>query len=185
MYNLYGIRKEFFIEDKKEVKDAVLLLLKDSFKYEFSVKRKFLRKVQGFIAPEYISKDRHLKLDLKLFLEKESFELKEFAYDTKSSEGNIIPEISINPSFFKEVKSIRNMKERPVWIFCGNSGLGKSYIGTFLAEYKDVYETDSSDRLPEVIYSDIIILGNKYNFTKEDVINRLYGKVKLIEVKFS
>ena len=79
----------------------------------------------------------------------------------------------------------RDMNKRPVWIFSGASGLGKSTLGEILGGRKDVFETDSVNELPDEIYADVVILGNRSKFTVEDVIGRLFGKVKVILVSFS
>lgn len=70
----------------------------------------------------------------------------------------------------------RAMGERPVWvwIFYGNSGLGKSTIAMNY-EY-GVFETDSVDELPETIYANIVVFGNRSGFTVEDVIKHLYSE---------
>lgn len=79
----------------------------------------------------------------------------------------------------------RDMQKRPVWIFSGASGLGKSTLGEMLGGRKDIFETDSVNELPDEIYADVVILGNRSKFTVEDIIPRLYGSVKVILVGFS
>lgn len=79
----------------------------------------------------------------------------------------------------------RDMEKRPVWIFSGGSGLGKSTLGEMLSGRKDIFETDSVNELPDEIYADVVILGNRSKFSVEDVIGRLYGSVKVILVGFS
>ena len=79
----------------------------------------------------------------------------------------------------------RNMEKRPVWIFSGASGLGKSTLGEMLSGRKYIFETDSVNELPDEIYADVVILGNRSKFTVEDVIGRLFGEVKVILVGFS
>lgn len=88
----------------------------------------------------------------------------------------------VNLEFFHQ--SIRHKAKRPVWIFHGNSNLGKSYLAE-LIQGKEIYETDSSPTLPEQITADIVVVGNKYAFSDEDITSRLFGEVEIISVKFS
>ena len=92
-------------------------------------------------------------------------------------------------SFCEEMfeKTPRIMEGRPVWIFAGDSGLGKSTIGRFLElQGKIVYETDSDQRLPNVIMADVIVAGNRNkSLTIEDVCSRLPEGVEPIFVEFS
>jgi len=91
--------------------------------------------------------------------------------------------VSVNVSLFKETK--RAFKKRPVWIFSGNSGTGKSTIGTF--SYRggcEVFETDSVDVLPEFITEEIIIIGNKKEFSVEEIKRHLFGSPEVILVNF-
>ena len=67
----------------------------------------------------------------------------------------------------------RAMDKRPVWIFKGESGLGKSSIGVHL-EGLTVFETDSVDELPEEITDDVIVLGNRSKWTVEDVKKHIF-----------
>lgn len=84
-------------------------------------------------------------------------------------------------------KTPRIMEKRPVWIFAGNSGLGKSTIGRFLElQGKVVYETDSDQRLPNVIMADVIVAGNRNrSLTIDDICSRLPDGVEPIFVEFS
>lgn len=87
------------------------------------------------------------------------------------------------PEQFVEVK--RNMSARPVWIFSGDSGLGKTTLALSVTG-RTIFETDHVEELPEVILDDIIVIGNKNpTFTKEEVIKRLFGNPKVIYVDFS
>lgn len=84
-------------------------------------------------------------------------------------------------------KTPRMMKKRPVWIFAGASGLGKSTIGRFLElQGKVVYETDSDLRLPNVIMADVIVAGNRNrSLSIDDICARLPDGVEPIFVEFS
>lgn len=84
-------------------------------------------------------------------------------------------------------KTPRIMEKRPVWIFAGGSGLGKSTLGRFLElQGKVIYETDSDQRLPNVIMADVIVAGNRNkSLTIEDICSRLPDGVESIFVEFS
>lgn len=92
-------------------------------------------------------------------------------------------------SFCEEMfeKTPRIMERRPVWIFAGASGLGKSTIGRFLElQGKIVYETDSDLRLPNVIMADVIVAGNRNKgLAIDDICARLPDGVEPIFVEFS
>lgn len=90
--------------------------------------------------------------------------------------------VEVNMTCFEELP--RNMKKRPVWIFKGCSGLGKTSLAIQL-ENKDVYDTDISSKLPECITESIVVLGNKYGHTLEDIKTRLFGNPEIILVDFS
>ena len=77
------------------------------------------------------------------------------------------------------------MEKRPVWIFSGVSGAGKSTIATMIRESGlEVYETDSCDELPEVITASVVVLGNRNRFLIGDLKDRLFGDPKVILVNF-
>ena len=90
--------------------------------------------------------------------------------------------VDVNMTCFEELP--RNMKKRPVWIFKGYSGLGKTSLAIQL-ENEDVYDTDISSKLPECITESIVVLGNKYGHTLEDIKTRLFGNPEIILVDFS
>lgn len=83
----------------------------------------------------------------------------------------------------------RAMKKRPVWIFSGASGTGKSTFGYILnKESYKVYETDSAKNgnLPEEIWADVIVVGNKWkDITVNEIKKHLPGDVNVIDVTFS
>ncbi len=84
-------------------------------------------------------------------------------------------------------KTPRIMEKRPVWIFAGGSGLGKSTLGRFLElQGKVIYETDSDQRLPNVIMADVIVAGNRNrSLSIDDICARLPDGVEPIFVEFS
>lgn len=94
---------------------------------------------------------------------------------------------SINMDLFDELP--RSMKNRPVWIFYGDSGSGKSTIGHYLKDSYTVFETDSVENgsLPEVIWADVVIVGNRWkeSFSMKDVISRIPDDAEPISVCFS
>lgn len=68
--------------------------------------------------------------------------------------------VEVNMSLF--VENARAMKNRPVWIFVGDSGLGKSTLGSDLVRAgKIIFETDTCNRLPEEIWADVIVAGKR------------------------
>lgn len=83
---------------------------------------------------------------------------------------------------FKENNRVKT--QRPVWIFSGKSGLGKSFLAHKIEGLK-VYETDSYPDLPESIKEDIIVIGNKYEFNIEDIKKLAVGNPEFIEVNFT
>jgi len=88
---------------------------------------------------------------------------------------------AINFDLFK--KTPRFKQDRVVWIWTGPSGLGKTFLSSKMVNL-EVYETDFSNKLPNVIYADIIIIGNKYKFTIDDVKTKIFGKAQVIISKF-
>lgn len=88
--------------------------------------------------------------------------------------------IRVNEDLF--VASDRVMKKRPVYIFTGPSAIGKSTMASMLD--RTVYETDRALCLPEVIAADIVVCGNKYPHTIEDIELRLFGSPDVIVVRF-
>lgn len=88
---------------------------------------------------------------------------------------------------FKIVNPKRLITLRPVWIYYGNSCTGKTYLSSKYNHMLSVYETDMADKLPDVIYDDIIVIGNKYKYTLDDVKSKIYhiDKCDIILVRFS
>lgn len=78
--------------------------------------------------------------------------------------------------------TIRLKQKRQVYIFRWSSWKGKSYIWRKIG--RNVYETDSCNELPDIISEEIIILWNKYNFSIEDIKQKIMGKYDLIIVNF-
>ena len=61
--------------------------------------------------------------------------------------------------------------------------MGKSFLShkTGLT----VYETDCNESLPVQITEDIIVIGNKYSFTVNEVVDKLFGDNEIILVDFT
>lgn len=94
-------------------------------------------------------------------------------------------DITLNEDLFKA--TIRNKEKRPVWIFKGDSALGKSYLAGIIANsgrMKLVYETDAHEKL-EDIDADIIVVGNKYQYSIEEIEQKIKGEHETIVVDFS
>lgn len=89
---------------------------------------------------------------------------------------------SVNMDLFIECPG-RVKEKRPVWIFQGNSGTGKSFLASRLNSM-NIYETDTSETLPEIIDASVVVLGNKYQFSIEDVKSKLFGDVEVTVVTF-
>lgn len=88
----------------------------------------------------------------------------------------------VKEEFF--VENSRYAEERTVWVFQGESALGKSYLSSKL-EGLTVYETDSEYFLPDEIVQDIIVVGNKYDFNVDDIRSRLLGNPRVVIVEFT
>ena len=85
------------------------------------------------------------------------------------------------------IETVRLKKKRPVWIFRGQSVLGKSYLAMLIynGSQLDVYETDISDTLPDIITADVIVLGNRVKFDVTDIEKRIFGEHETILVDFN
>ena len=47
-----------------------------------------------------------------------------------------------------------------------------------------IYETDSNSALPNIIFEDIIVIGNKYNFSIDEIEKNIYGQHESIIINF-
>lgn len=92
--------------------------------------------------------------------------------------------VEVNTELFRATKRTMPEDERPVWIFRGASGLGKSSLAADLSG-KKVFETDSVQELPSKIWADIIVVGNKKHFSLKAIKRRLPKGAKPILVDFS
>jgi len=107
----------------------------------------------------------------------------EIGQSSYSSEIFNFDEKSFNIDLTKFEKTVRYKEKRPVWLFKGPSNMGKSFI----AEHCSLksYETDMSDKLPDEIDADIIVIGNKYKYSIEDIKSKCIGNNEYILVEFS
>ncbi len=101
-----------------------------------------------------------------------------YSYD---GDDHWYPEGSIEINFEK-FKKYRGFEKKPVWIFQGDSNLGKSFIAHKLSGMK-IFETDAYQQLPDIIDADIIVIGNKYKHSKNDILSQISGEI--INVDFS
>jgi hypothetical protein len=78
----------------------------------------------------------------------------------------------INLEFF--VPTGRGVDKPVIFIFTGKSGIGKSFIASKL-QGMEVYETDSNQTLNIPLTTNVVVLGNKYDYTVEDVVKCFHG----------
>ena len=88
---------------------------------------------------------------------------------------------NVNMELFKETIRAKNL--RPVWIFKGKSNSGKSFLASKLNDL-EIYETDSNEKLPDVITASVIVVGNKYDFEIDDLKKVIFGEVEIQIVDF-
>ena len=81
----------------------------------------------------------------------------------------------------------RQKDRKVVWIFKGDSASGKSYLSSMIRSRcdKKVYETDTHSELPSFLNYDIIVIGNKHDFTIDEVKERIAGDNEIVVVDFS
>ena len=91
--------------------------------------------------------------------------------------------VNVDMSLFEELP--RHNGKRKVYIFSGESGIGKSSLACHAAspDFR-VYETDSNPELPETIIADIVVIGNKYKFDIDDITDRLFEEPEVVFVDF-
>lgn len=108
------------------------------------------------------------------------------------SASNIRPNHEINSWVIEDfeikhdsfTRTSMDITRRQVWILVGPSGLGKSFLASHLKNLW-VYETDTSQELPEKIEHDVIVMGNKYRRSVIEIIRRIYEHVDVIPVTFN
>lgn len=92
--------------------------------------------------------------------------------------------VSVNMDVFKVMQDNREKDRRPIWLFHGDSTSGKSYLAN-LVNTKNVYETDKNKELPKNLGTyDIIVIGNKYKFSVEQIQEQIGDDYSLVDVSF-
>lgn len=88
----------------------------------------------------------------------------------------------VDMEFFKENGRAKEL--RPTYIFKGNSGIGKSFLANKISQSGSiVFETDSVDSLPQNIMADVVVLGNKRDFSMQEISKRIFNS-EIIIVSF-
>jgi len=133
----------------------------------------FLREVKIFSGISYLTKE-----NIEIEFEPKSTEYENCLFRLDSN--------GVQIKYENLIPTKRTKEKRPVWIFVGESALGKSYLSSELANGGNhtKYETDSSPELPSEISEDMIIVGNKYHFSLKDIRERIYGEHETIIVNF-
>ena len=93
----------------------------------------------------------------------------------------------IEKDMFKPISKYPNPREknhRLVWILHGDSASGKTYLSSKLQNLS-VYETDQNKDLPSTIKESVIVKGNKYDHTLDDIKSKIKGDAEIIEVLFT
>lgn len=192
---------DYDFEYGKEIADKNILLLldKDNEKYELELyeeqgecssgyttaswayaKFKNVKSFKGFTHK--IIKDIYIDLTFNEFtgIEDCENEVFEFSFDGGDSYYPM-GYYQVNVNLFRA--SARAKDKMPIWIFIGASGVGKSYIASHLKGLT-VFETDSYENLPDKITERVIVLGNKYNHTIQDVKDRIKYDCEIHVVEF-
>lgn len=135
-----------------------------------------IRNVDKFKGFTHLPITNTLTFDSDDLFDNMFFEVSENGGDAYYPMGHV----SVNMEFFKE--TARAKEKRLVWILYGESGLGKSYLASQLNSM--VYETDENKDLPDTIVADVIVVGNKYNHSPYDVIEKVFGEAEVVKVGF-
>ena len=188
-YEIRGLRIEKFIQKINEIdyienERYIFNCVQDKKNYEIILYLEYInreekkaifeiRKVKRFSGVSYIP----LKI-FSIMIDKEKEEHYNQAFDFDNTS------IVIKYQRFKKTRRLK--EKRPVWIIKGQSGLGKSYLTSILFNNSrlTVYETDSNSSLSDIIYEDIIVVGNKYSFSIEDIEKNICGEHESIIISF-
>lgn len=122
-----------------------------------------------------------IEIDIPMPFDKSNYSCDAFTYDFDGGDGYYpCGEVAVNEKLF-EVNA-RYVEKPTVFIFIGESGLGKSTMaGKFGTT---IYETDSASALPDSLTADIIVLGNKYDYSIDEVRSRIKADARIIIVDF-
>lgn len=84
---------------------------------------------------------------------------------------------------------VREFDNMPVWIFKGESGVGKTFLSSMIKDDMTIFETDDYLELPDNIVADIIVIGNRCKTEREitvhDIEKRLNFEHTTIVVDFN
>lgn len=89
--------------------------------------------------------------------------------------------VYVNENLF--VSNSRYSDKPFVHIFYGDSSSGKSFLSNQLD--KVVFETDTVDSLPDEIIAEVIVVGNKNNYTIEEIKSHIKFDAKFVVVNFN
>lgn len=164
----------------------------------------YLRRVDEFIGTTHVPKIKNLKFEIAddivtatlgnatsygriMYVPDMKNDIFTIDYVHENMDYYPNAECTVNMDLFEPI--IRAKEKRPVWIFKGDSGLGKSYLAGIIRESnreKVIYETDSNPSInkDEIKYSDIIVIGNKYNYEIDEIKSFLEGDTEIIAVNF-
>lgn len=102
-------------------------------------------------------------------------------FDFFPSVNNLNGYYNIKMSNFNRIT--RKKAYRSVYIFSSMNDSSKLFLAS--KSTLNVYDTDSSNKLPLIIYADIVILGNKYKYTIDEVCSSLFKPVRVIFSNFT
>lgn len=196
---IYGHNMNFEYKDEEFMRHIISAVLSDDTKVEISLSMSFDQCYSGWTTASFCScnvkeverfdyTNRFMPTDLDIkdigignIEEYNScvFSMSSDGYDEYYPSGYY----EISEDMFKESK--RTATKRKVWIFRGDSVLGKTYLSHRI-DGKSVLETDAYtlDEFPEVIKEDIIVIGNKYDYSIKHISNKLFGNPEIIIVDF-
>lgn len=190
--------------DKTEI-----LLLEDvnKFKYELELKTEYidcygggsevyanLYRVKDFIGEKHYIPDnlRGYFVDLPIREDGDIFidfgeHFKCDIFEFAESEDCYYPDGYISIDYSKFMRTIRCKDKRVVYIFRGESGIGKTYLAGFINQREPVFETDIHNKLPFEITDNIIVIGNKHGYTIDDIVSRIPDReeCELVTVDFN
>lgn len=196
---IYGHNCDFSYEDEEFEKHIISAVLSDDTKVEIDLSVSFDQCYSGWTTASFGNcyvkevyrfdytnrfKPTNLEIDDINLGEVEEYHSEVFSISVDGGD-HYYPSggYEISESMFK--KSSRTADKRKVWIFKGDSVLGKTYLSQRITD-KKVLETDAYeiDELPETIIEDIIVIGNKYDYNVNDIASRLFGNPEIIIINF-
>ena len=187
-----GKNCKFVYYDEELIKYIICLKDKDDTKYELELYEDYgecysgwtiaqwgyfnFTKVENFGALTHCpKKDLNTKIIFDPESKEEDYQCEWFSISENGSD-KYYPCGSVGVNMDKFNSTSRGFDKHPVWIFYGNSNLGKSFLSHQIKDM-NVFETDAYDKLPDVINNDIVVVGNKHGYALEDVRKRINGQV--------